>query len=177
MLDKAHLKDEEEEEKHQKILLQLCINLALTCNKMAEPKRCISWCKRALEIRGIDNTSKTKALYHYGKVYYKMNTKLFFFNIKWFLRYFWTIWYVLVDFPTSSFIHFWIFFFFLNCIWLQFLDCHKSVCNFVVKCWFLNTLLLFLFPFMLVIWFEYAWFWQYLWNFTGSAQSVLLWTS
>lgn len=69
MLDKAHLKDEEEEEKHQKILLQLCINLALTCNKMAEPKRCISWCKRALEIRGIDNTSKTKALYHYGKVY------------------------------------------------------------------------------------------------------------
>lgn len=85
MLDKAHLKDEEEEEKHQKILLQLCINLALTCNKMAEPKRCISWCKRALEIRGIDNTSKTKALYHYGKVYYKTNTKLFFFNIKWFL--------------------------------------------------------------------------------------------
>lgn len=74
MLDKAHLKDEEEEEKHQKILLQLCINLALTCNKMAEPKRCISWCKRALEIRGIDNTSKTKALYHYGKVYYKTNT-------------------------------------------------------------------------------------------------------
>lgn len=76
MLDKAHLKDEEEEEKHQKILLQLCINLALTCNKMAEPKRCISWCKRALEIRGIDNTSKTKALYHYGKVYY------FFFQYK-----------------------------------------------------------------------------------------------
>lgn len=67
MLDKAHLKDEEEEEKHQKMMLQLCINLALTCNKMAEPKRCISWCKRALEIRGIDNTSKTKALYHYGK--------------------------------------------------------------------------------------------------------------
>lgn len=84
MLDKAHLKDEEEEEKHQKILLQLCINLALTCNKMAEPKRCISWCKRALEIRGIDNTSKTKALYHYGKVYYKTNTctNNFFFFIK-----------------------------------------------------------------------------------------------
>ena len=68
MLDKAHLKDDEEEEKHQKMLLQLCLNLALCCNKMAEPKRCISWCKRALEIGGIDKTSKVKALYQYGKV-------------------------------------------------------------------------------------------------------------
>ncbi|XP_078335141.1 inactive peptidyl-prolyl cis-trans isomerase FKBP6-like isoform X1 [Crassostrea virginica] len=67
MLDKAHLKDDEEEEKHQKMLLQLCLNLALCCNKMAEPKRCISWCKRALEIGGIDKTSKVKALYQYGK--------------------------------------------------------------------------------------------------------------
>lgn len=111
MLDKAHLKDEEEEEKHQKILLQLCINLALTCNKMAEPKRCISWCKRALEIRGIDNTSKTKALYHYGKVYYKTNTctnkKFFFFYKKVVLKYFLTILFVLMDFLTSSFIYNW----------------------------------------------------------------------
>lgn len=75
MLDKAHLKDEEEEDKHQKMMLQLCINLALTCNKMAEPKRCISWCKRALEIRSIDNTSKIKALYHYGKVCHLTKTK------------------------------------------------------------------------------------------------------
>lgn len=123
MLDKAHLKDEEEEEKHQKMMLQLCINLALTCNKMAEPKRCISWCKRALEIRGIDNTSKTKALYHYGKVYYKTNKKNFFFNLEWFLR-----------------------FFFNNLI------CPHRFSNcLILYCGILNTLLLSLFFSMLVI--------------------------
>lgn len=88
MLDKVYLKDEEEEEKYQKILFQFCINLVLICNKMVEFKRCISWCKRVLEIRGIDNILKIKVFYYYGKVYYKTNIKLFFFNIKWFLRYF-----------------------------------------------------------------------------------------
>lgn len=152
MLDKAHLKDEEEEEKHQKMMLQLCINLALTCNKMAEPKRCISWCKRALEIRGIDNTSKTKALYHYGKVYYKTK-KNYFLNIEWFLRYFFNNLICPHRFSNCLIHAFWK----KNSNWLQLLDCHESVYDLVVKCGILNTLLS-LFFFMLVIWFEYAWF-------------------
>ncbi|XP_061163372.1 inactive peptidyl-prolyl cis-trans isomerase FKBP6-like [Saccostrea echinata] len=67
MLERAHLKNEEEEDKHQKLLLQLYLNLAICCTKMAEPKRCIKWCKKTLEICRGDKTAKIKALYHYGK--------------------------------------------------------------------------------------------------------------
>ncbi|XP_048751940.2 inactive peptidyl-prolyl cis-trans isomerase FKBP6-like isoform X2 [Ostrea edulis] len=67
MLEKAHLKNEEEEETHQSQLLKLYLNLAICCTKLADSKHCINWCKRALEICHTDNESRTKALYHYAK--------------------------------------------------------------------------------------------------------------
>jgi hypothetical protein len=68
MLEKAHLKNEEEEQMHQKQLLKLYLNLATCYNKQGKPKYCISWCKRALEICNTDTEARVKALYHYGKV-------------------------------------------------------------------------------------------------------------
>jgi len=63
MLENCHLKDEEDEAKHQHMLLKLYINLAVCYNKQNEPKKACVMCRHALYIQ----PRNAKALFNFGR--------------------------------------------------------------------------------------------------------------
>ncbi|XP_060064729.1 inactive peptidyl-prolyl cis-trans isomerase FKBP6-like [Ylistrum balloti] len=63
VLEEYHLKDDEEEREQQQMLLKMYHHMAVCSSKLANPGRCINYCKKMMEI----NPKDVHAFYFYGK--------------------------------------------------------------------------------------------------------------
>ncbi|XP_069135789.1 inactive peptidyl-prolyl cis-trans isomerase FKBP6-like [Argopecten irradians] len=63
ILEEYRLKDDEEEKEQQEMLFKMYHHMAVCSDRMKKPGRCISYCKRMMEIE----PENVKALYFYGK--------------------------------------------------------------------------------------------------------------
>ncbi|XP_070572772.1 inactive peptidyl-prolyl cis-trans isomerase FKBP6-like [Ptychodera flava] len=69
ILENCHLKDEAEEKAMKKVMLKLCLNMALCSVKLCQSARAIMFCKAALEI----DPQNVKGLFRYGQALHQLS--------------------------------------------------------------------------------------------------------
>lgn len=63
LLDNTNVKDEEEEARWKSVMLKLYLNMSAVCLKQSKPKKCIYYCKLALDFE----PNNVKSLFRYGQ--------------------------------------------------------------------------------------------------------------